>query len=130
MYDGGLDYYLSKRAEELTSRENVSAKNIHAQDNVSRKEQKRIEAELRQKRFRATKEIIQKIGELEKQISGLEVKETELENKLADEKIYSDPVTVRDVTSEYNKVKEELNYKMAEWSRLSEELQKIESQFF
>ncbi|MGA8262888.1 MAG: ABC-F family ATP-binding cassette domain-containing protein [Ignavibacteriaceae bacterium] len=130
MYDGGLDYYLSKRAEELTSRENVSAKNIHAQDNVSRKEQKRIEAEQRQKRFRATKEIIQKIGELEKQISGLEVKETELENKLADEKIYSDPVTVRDVTSEYNKVKEELNYKMAEWSRLSEELQKIESQFF
>ena len=105
------------------------SKNSAAQEAISRKEQKRVEAEQRQKKFRATKDIIQKIGELEKQISGLEIKETELENKLADEKIYSNPVTAKDITSEYNRVKEDINYKMAEWSRLSEELQKIESQF-
>ena len=128
-YDGGIDYYLSKRADEIIFNENVSAKNNPTLDNISRKEQKRLEAEQRQKKFRATKGIIQKIEELERQISCLEEKELELENKLADEKIYSNPVTVKDVTSEYNKVKEDLNYKMAEWSRLSEELQKIESQF-
>ncbi len=129
IYDGGLDYYLSKRAEESNIKENVPSKNSAAQEAITRKEQKRIEAERRQKKFKATKDIIQKIGELEKQISGLEIKETELENKLADEKIYSNPVTAKDITSEYNRVKEDINYKMAEWSRLSEELQKIESQF-
>ncbi len=129
IYEGGLDYYLSKREEGINSREFLSVKNNAAQNNISRKEQKRIEAERRQKKFRATKDIIKKIEELEKQISVLESKENELENKLADEKIYSDPVMAKEVTSEYNKAKQDINYKMAEWSRLSEELQKIESQF-
>ena len=129
MYDGGLDYYLSKRMEETNSIQNLPVKNNVTQENTSKKEQKRIEAEQRQKRFRATKEIIREIGELEKQISGLETKEAELENKLADEKIYTNSAIAKEITSEYNKVKEDINYKMAEWSRLSEELQKIESQF-
>ena len=129
LYDGGLDYYLSKRQEATNTNQISPAKFITTQDSVSRKEQKRVEAEQRQKKFKATKDIIQKIEGIEKQISTLELKETELENKLADEKIYSDPQTARYVTSEYNKVKESLNYNMAEWSRLSEELQKIESQY-
>ena len=129
IYEGGLDYYLSKRAEEIDAGKAKSNKDITTQDNISRKEQKRLEAEQRQKRFRATRDIIKKIEELEKHISRLELRENELENKLAEEKIYSDPVKAKEVTSEYNKVKEDLNYTLAEWSRLSEELQKIESQF-
>ena len=106
-----------------------SNKDTTAQDNISRKEQKRLEAEQRQKRFRATRDIIKQIKELEKHISGLELRENELENKLADEKIYSSPAKAKEVTSEYSKVKEDINYKLAEWARLSEELQTIESQF-
>ena len=129
IYDGGLDYYLSKRAEEMDAGEVKSNKDTTAQDNISRKEQKRLEAEQRQKRFRATRDIIKQIKELEKHISGLELRENELENKLADEKIYSNPAKAKEVTSEYSKVKEDINYKLAEWARLSEELQTIESQF-
>ncbi len=129
IYEGNLEYYLSKREEEVNQRNNISSKNNVVNENISRKEQKRIEAEQRQKKFMATKDINKKIEELEKYIAGLEKIENELENKLADEKIYSDPVTVKEVTSEYNKVKEDINYKMAEWARLSEELQKIELQF-
>jgi ATP-binding cassette subfamily F protein 3 len=129
IYEGGLDYYLSKRAEEMDAGVVKSYKDIAARDNISRKEQRRLEAEQRQKRFRATIDVIKKIEELEKHISGLELRENELENQLADEKIYSNPAKAKEVTSEYNKVKEDINYKMAEWSRLSDELQKIESQF-
>jgi ATP-binding cassette subfamily F protein 3 len=129
IYEGGLDYYLSKRAAEMDGSEAKINKNIAAQDNISRREQRRLEAEQRQKRFRATRDVIKKIEELEKHISGLELREDELENKLADEKIYSDPAKAKEVTSEYNKVKEDINYKLAEWSRLTEELQNIESQF-
>jgi ATP-binding cassette subfamily F protein 3 len=129
IYEGGLDYYLSKRAAEMDGSEAKINKNIAAQDNISRREQRRLEAEQRQKRFRATRDVIKKIEELEKHISGLELRENELGNKLADEKIYSDPAKAKEVTSEYNKVKEDINYKLAEWSRLTEELQNIESQF-
>jgi ATP-binding cassette subfamily F protein 3 len=129
VYEGGLDYYLSKRAEEMDAGVVKSYKDIAARDNISRKEQRRLEAEQRQKRFRATIDVIKKIEELEKHISGLELRENELENQLADEKIYSNPAKAKEVTSEYNKVKEDINYKLAEWSRLSDELQKIESQF-
>ena len=129
IYEGGLDYYLSKRAAEMDGSEAKINKNIAAQDNISRREQRRLEAGQRQKRFRATRDVIKKIEELEKHISGLELRENELENKLADEKIYSDPAKAKEVTSEYNKVKEDINYKLAEWSRLTEELQNIESQF-
>jgi ATP-binding cassette, subfamily F, member 3 len=129
IYEGGLDYYLSKRAEEMDAGVVKSYKDIAARDNISRKEQRRLEAEQRQKRFRATIDVIKIIEELEKHISGLELRENELENQLADEKIYSNPAKAKEVTSEYNKVKEDINYKLAEWSRLSDELQKIESQF-
>jgi ATP-binding cassette, subfamily F, member 3 len=129
IYEGGLDYYLSKRTGEMHWSGIKVNKEIDSQDSISRREQRRLEAEQRQKRFRATRDVIKKIEELEEHISGLELRENDLENKLADEKIYSNPTKAKEVTSEYNKIKEDINYKLAEWSRLSEELQKIESQF-
>ncbi len=129
IYSGGIDYYITKRQEEINYSQEANQKTDSANENISRKEKKRVEAELRQKKFRATKGINDRLGELEKQISGLVEAESELENKLADVKIYSNPVTAKETTLEYNKVKEDLNFKLAEWSRLSDELQKIESQF-
>lgn len=129
IYSGGIDYYISKRQEEINCSQEANQKTDSVNENISRKEKKRVEAELRQKKFRATKGINDRLGELEKQISGLVEAESELENELADVKIYSNPVTAKEITLEYNKVKEDLNFKLAEWSRLSEELQKIESQF-
>ena len=129
IYSGGIDYYISKRQEEINCSQEANQKTDSVNENISRKEKKRVEAELRQKKFRATKGINDRLGELEKQISGLVEAESELENKLADVKIYSNPVTAKETTLEYNKVKEDLNFKLAEWSRLSDELQKIESQF-
>lgn len=128
-YEGGIDYYLEKRQEEA-GRENLTlAKKNTIAEAVSRKDQKRLEAELRQKKFKATKYLVRDIEALEKEISSLEEKEKDLENMLADVKIYSNPAKAKETTFEYEKVKKDLNFKMAEWSRLSEELQKIEDQF-
>lgn len=129
IYDDGIEYYLEKRQEQAEKEKQFSTIKNSTSENASRKEQKRIEAELRQKRYKATKGIIANIEKLEKDISSLEKKEKELESNLADEKIYSDPDKTKEVTLEYKKVKEGLNYKLAEWSRLSEELQAIEDRF-
>ena len=88
-----------------------------------------MEAEQRQKRSHTTRGIINEISKIEKVIEELEKKESELENLLADEKIYTNPNKSKEITLDYKKVKEDLNYKLAEWTRLSEELQKIEAEF-
>ncbi|HKI77749.1 MAG TPA: ABC-F family ATP-binding cassette domain-containing protein [Ignavibacteriaceae bacterium] len=128
-FEGGIDYYLGKRQEIQDIEIQKQNKKDSLAEANSRKEQKRIEAELRQKKYKATKYIAREIEEIEKNIDGLEKKQAELESFLADEKLYSNPAKSKEVTLEYNKVKENLNFKLAEWARLSEEMQKIEDQF-
>jgi ATP-binding cassette subfamily F protein 3 len=129
IYDDGIEYYLDKRKEQAESEKKIVANKKTDSENASRKEQKRLEAENRQRKYKATKSLISDIDNLEKEIAELENKEKELEKTLADEKIYADTEKTKDVTFEYKGVKEKLNYKLAEWSRLSEKLQNIEDQF-
>ena len=129
IYDDGIDYYLDKRKEQAESEKKIVANKKADSESASRKEQKRLEAENRQKKYKATKNLISDIDKLEKEIAYLENKEKELEKILADEKIYADTEKTKEITFEYKSIKEKLNYKLAEWSRLSEELQKIEDQF-
>ncbi len=68
-------------------------------ENLSRKDQKRIEAELRQKRYNATKDMANKIKILEKKIEELEKKEEQLKELLSNPDIYND----------HGKAKEETN---------------------
>ena len=77
----------------------------------------------------ATKDLLKKINGLEEKIDRLEMKEKELEKNLADEKLYSDPNLLKEMTSDYNQVKTELENTIEKWQYLSEELVKIESQF-
>jgi len=127
-YEGGMDYYQQKRLELVSSNKEKESKKIQS-NNLSKKDQKRLEAEQRQKRSHTTRGIINEISKIEKVIEELEKKESELENLLADEKIYTNPNKSKEITLDYKKVKEDLNYKLAEWTRLSEELQKIEAEF-
>ncbi len=77
----------------------------------------------------ATKEIIKLINQLEEKIDTLEKKEKELEENLADEKVYSDPQALKETTSNFNHTKIELETAIEQWQKLSEELANIEKQF-
>ncbi len=128
-YIGGIDYYLFKKEEEKNAGQKIEAAKNTADENLSRKDQKRIEAENRQKRYKATKDIVRKIEGTEKSIERLEEKEKELESLLADPEIYGDPGTAKEKTFEFNKVREELESMINEWENLSERLKEIERQF-
>lgn len=127
-YPGDIDYYLSKR-EELKITGSDQNKKVTKDEALSRKDQKRIEAELRQKKYSVTKDLIRQISDLEKKISELETSTKKLELNLTDPEIYSDPEAAKETTRKFNETKTELEKVLFKWEGLNEKLVKIESEF-
>ena len=126
-YPDGIEYYLRKK-EELNEQEDYSSKKTGS-ENLSRKDQKRLEAELRQKRYNATKEIADKIKKLEKKIEELEKKEEELKNLLSDPDIYNDHEKAKEKSTEYNNIQLELEKSLNDWEKFSRQFNAIEQEF-
>ena len=126
-YLGGIEYYLQKR-EELIEQENESLKRTN-KDNISRKDQKRFEAELRQKKYNATKDIADKIKKLEEKIEVLEKQEERLKKLLSSPDIYNDHEKAKDKTTEYNSIQMELEKSLSDWEKLSRKFNEIEEEF-
>ncbi|MCU7494281.1 MAG: ABC-F family ATP-binding cassette domain-containing protein [Ignavibacteria bacterium] len=132
IYYGGIDYYLEKKKELQTADKPQLKANNSEQSNGqagNRKDQKRIEAELRQKKYAATKEIVKEIQSLETRIESLEERKKLLEDELADPSVYSNPVLAKEKTADYNSTKEELEVCFEKWTGLTETLEKIESSY-
>ena len=126
-FEGGIEYYMRKR--EITGTEH-SVEELHKEDiPVTRKDQKRIEAEQRHKRYNATKDLIRKIEVLERKISELEEIEKRLEKELTLPGTYSNPETARAKNLEFQNSKKELEKVLSEWEEASNELARIEQQF-
>ena len=102
---------------------------VKEKDTSTRKDQKRLKAELRQKKYNATKEISKKIQAIEQKIDVLEAKEDELKKLLSDSSIYNNHKTAVEKTTEYNDVQKELEKCLIEWENLSKQLHEIEQQF-
>jgi ATP-binding cassette, subfamily F, member 3 len=126
-FEGGIEYYLRKR--EMINEDNQKKETLKAGETANRKDQKRIEAELRQKKYDATKDLMDKIENLEKLISRLEQKEKELETELALPETYNDPKKAREKNLEFQNVKTNLEKILADWEKTSIELHQIEEQF-
>jgi ATP-binding cassette, subfamily F, member 3 len=132
IYEGDIEYYLYKRnaeTEQLSPSRKMTEKIEQLADTSSRKEQKRIEAEQRNKKYALTKDLKKKISDLEKKIAALEIKEKELESLLLDPSIYGDHQKIMDLNSEYQKVKHSLTAKVKEWEKVSLSLEEIEKEF-
>lgn len=126
-YHGGIDYYLVKIKEEnstVTTRvkESVSEK-------IDRRSQKRQEAELRKKKYEATKDLKISLEKLENKIAGLEDEKKQIENELADPEIFSNSQKSKIKNEAYTTIKAELENAYDEWSLLSEELSDKEKLF-
>ena len=126
IYEGGIDYYLYKKRVNAGN----EAQNEQKRESINkRKEQKRIEAEKRQAKYKATKELADKISALEKEIEILEANEKELEDTLADPATYQDISKANELNNEFNFVKGKLSLLLQQWEKLTEELMKVEAQF-
>jgi len=128
IFNGGIDYYLFKK-KELTKTENEQMYSNDREPVLNKKNQKRIEAERRQARYNATKDLVKKISLVEKEIELFDKKEKQLERFLADPDSYKDPQKVSELNEEFKNVKLKLSAVLKTWESLNEELQNIESDF-
>lgn len=127
VFPGNIDYYLLKRQEMLEQK--VEAVETSSTDKTTRKDQKRIEAELRQKKFAATKDLRTKLEKCEKEVSNLEELKSRLEVELSDAKIFTNPQLAKEKNLEYEKTKAQLDTTYHIWTELSDKLEEIEKSF-
>lgn len=138
-FDGDYEYYLYKRAEldnlEVTS--NASA--THAQmvaelphtdissrpsaRNTKTKEQRRLEAEERNRKNKMFAKERGRLKEVEQLVTKHTARKEELEALLADSDVYQDTERFNDVMGEYTEVSRALEALEDEWLRLTEILE-------
>lgn len=132
-YLGNVSYYLQKKKEEEESlKVDPSSHNGFANKNsneLSRKDERRIEARMRQARYQKVKPLKNRLGKVESRIEKLEERKKEIEDAMADSKFYDNSEQVKETTMEYDKLKAELVEVYAEWEELAMKVSEIEEEF-
>ncbi len=125
IYYGGIDYYLSKKFDfkDEETRKEVSNKPS------GKKEEKRLQAELRAEKYRATKDLKENISKIELMIEDLENGKIKIEKELSEEKIFSNPTLAKEKNQEYSEILNKLEKAYEEWTSLTERLETIEKSF-
>ena len=91
----------------------------------SRREQKRSEAEARNKRARQVTPIKRELAKLEERIGQLEAAQKEREKQLADPDLYAKQDQFREVYSAFDEARTKLEELYARWQHKQEELDRI-----
>lgn len=128
LFVGGIDYYLSKR-DSIIEQESFNREIKDKVNNITRKDQKRFEAENRKKKHAATNVLKKEVTKLEIEIEILELLIEDLEISLGDEKTYSNPQLSAEKNKEYENAKNKLEIVYSNWTEKSEVLENIESEF-
>lgn len=133
-YLGNCTYYLQKKEEERTGilagksekRETQTNGSVGVNSGKKTKEQKRLEAEARNKLYKSSKPLKDKIHKLEKGVKEAEERLKKIESEMALPDFYNDPKNSSKVTAEYKKAKSALELVFNEWEKESAKLSKIE----
>jgi ATP-binding cassette subfamily F protein 3 len=89
------------------------------------KEQKRAEAEARNRAYAATKGKKVRLGELDRELETSQARHDELVEMMAQPELYADPVRFEAAIAEYNAVKARLPRLEEEWIALTDEIERL-----
>ena len=123
-YPGNYDYYLEKTEAEselaglVAGDKSIDAGASGPGSAPRNREQKRLEANARQLRFRARKELEQELSALEERIVGLESRQKELVTSLEQTEVHENSARAVQVNNELKSITEELQSLSPEWERL------------
>jgi ATP-binding cassette subfamily F protein 3 len=128
LFVGGIDYYLQKRKEQKSTNEVIDNKknNVNLQD---RKNIKKIEAEIRQKKYNEKKNYSEKLEKIEKEIKDLENQINEIENRLSLPETYNEHKLILSLNQELLELKTKYENLLEEWAELSEIIENIENKY-
>ena len=146
VYDGNYDYFLFKLAElQAAAQGETSSKTVSSYGtsgaravkssgpeagqaagssrNVKTKEQRRAEAEERNRRSRALRETKKRLDEVEAALTPAHKRYDELMMLMADEALYNDPQKFDECMAEYQALSKKIPALEAEWLELSEKME-------
>ena len=146
VYDGDYDYFLFKLAElQAAAQGETSSKTVSSYGtsgaravkssgpeagqaagssrNVKTKEQRRAEAEERNRRSRALRETKKRLDEVEAALTPAHKRYDELMTLMADEALYNDPQKFNECMAEYQALSKKIPALEAEWLELSEKME-------
>ena len=128
---GNVSYYLEKmeEREESYGEEQSDVSENGSGSGLSRKEERRIEAQKRQRKYEKLKPLKKQIDPLEDDIERMEQRKEEIEEQMAQPDFYDDEEQVKEISMEYEKLKAELVEVYSEWEELATEISEIEEEF-
>lgn len=124
---GNVTWYIEKRREEQLQLESVQSQEP-TDRGPSRKEQRRLEAERRNELSKKLKPLKKRLTETEASIEKHELRKGEIENLMAESSFYEDSERVKEVSLEYESIKQELAGLLNKWEELAGRIEYIESE--
>ncbi|HEX7574415.1 MAG TPA: ABC transporter ATP-binding protein, partial [Bacteroidota bacterium] len=125
-YPGNVSEYIDVRGKEQQAAA-LPAQGKSASGPGSEKERKRLEAEERQKRYRKTGPLRERIGVLERQLEEMEKEKAEISRRMADPDIYRDGERVKTLHARYKELEKALGDGYFRWNELTKELEEMKS---
>ena len=121
-FAGNVSDYLEARQRAIEGAPEPGGREI-AQGSV--KDRKRLEAEERQKRYRRTRPLQEKIAALERQLETQEREKAAIERRMGEPDFYREGTTVKEVTARYKELEAGLQEGYFRWNELVKELERI-----
>ncbi|MCP5536097.1 MAG: ABC-F family ATP-binding cassette domain-containing protein [Akkermansiaceae bacterium] len=133
MFAGNITYYLEKVEEERNAARGVAtttAKAVHSgpASNANRKEQRKAEAALRQKRNDVLKPLQAELEALENSISEFEAAQSALTHHMSDPATAGDAEKMQQASSAYQALSEKLENAFTQWGELNDKIEKLEAE--
>ena len=140
LFEGNITYYLEKTADDkmgntLSSRAGAAAAAAAAASGdgggkpagLSRKDQKRIEAEQRKLRTQVLKPLEDDLAELEKTIASFEAAQAKATDDLSKPEVVASPAKFRLVTNTVEQITQKLETAITRWEGLTEEIEQVKA---
>ncbi len=126
LFSGNISYYLEKTSSESPSASPSAATgSAPSGPKISRKDQRRQEAEAREIRSKVLKPLETEFAALEAKIAELESAQATHTAELSDDQIAGDPDKLRETTNKVGKITTALENSYSRWGELSDEIEKV-----
>lgn len=126
---GNVSYYLDRKAQDLLNEPQTATEKSEEAPTLSRKEQRRLEAEKRNALFKKIGPLQKRLEKTEKEIERKEVRKEEIEKLMADSEFYDDSERVKEVSLEYEALKTDLAELLNKWEELAGRIEFAEEEF-
>lgn len=124
-YRGNYSWFIEKRAEKEREAQAAAAKKSEAPPENRTREQKRAEAEERNRLYRARKGLCDRLNACEKEIEAKEAQKEEINAKLCSPEVLSDSAVIQSLMIELNDTENALRMLYSEWEELGVSIENI-----